>query len=58
MLSDVWLDQPKVLEKLHVMFNGFSDAIIPLAFVFIGNFQSTPFSYTAQGTAKYHGIFC
>ena len=41
-LSDVHLDDPKVMEKLSVLFTGYSDDP-PTAFVFMGNFSSTPY---------------
>jgi DNA polymerase epsilon subunit 2 len=52
-LSDVWLDQPQVFEKLRILFRGYSDAIIPTLFVFIGNFQSTPFVCSSLDTKSY-----
>uniref|UniRef100_A0A8C6J940 DNA polymerase epsilon subunit n=1 Tax=Melopsittacus undulatus TaxID=13146 RepID=A0A8C6J940_MELUD len=41
-LSDVWLDQAEVLEKLHTMFSGYS-AVPPTCFFFCGNFLSAPY---------------
>nr|XP_039249341.1 DNA polymerase epsilon subunit 2-like [Styela clava] len=41
-LSDVWFDQEKVLQKLETMFIGFQDAA-PTCFVFCGNFISEPY---------------
>ncbi|XP_014792308.1 PREDICTED: DNA polymerase epsilon subunit 2 [Calidris pugnax] len=41
-LSDVWLDQAEVLEKLHTMFSGYSPAP-PTCFFFCGNFSSAPY---------------
>eukprot|EP01112_Ceratiomyxa_fruticulosa_P022380 TRINITY_DN8173_c0_g2_i1.p1 TRINITY_DN8173_c0_g2~~TRINITY_DN8173_c0_g2_i1.p1 ORF type:complete len:559 (+),score=89.64 TRINITY_DN8173_c0_g2_i1:155-1831(+) len=38
-LSDVWLDSPKVLDKLTKLFRGY-ESIVPSAFVLIGNFTS------------------
>lgn len=40
-LSDVWLDQLKIMEKLRVLFSGYSD-VCPTCFVLIGNFLSLP----------------
>ncbi|KFM82022.1 DNA polymerase epsilon subunit 2, partial [Stegodyphus mimosarum] len=40
-MSDVWLDQLKVLQKLQVVFAGYSQ-IPPTCFVLIGNFLSLP----------------
>jgi DNA polymerase epsilon subunit 2 len=55
-LSDVWLDQDRVLNKLRVLFQGYSQAIIPLAFVLIGSFSSTPYNYNMQQALKYKGM--
>ena len=41
-LSDVHLDDPRVMEKLSTLFAGYSDAP-PTAFVFMGNFSATPY---------------
>ncbi|NXP56643.1 DPOE2 polymerase, partial [Heliornis fulica] len=41
-LSDVWLDQAEVLEKLQTMFSGYSSAP-PTCFFFCGNFSSAPY---------------
>lgn len=38
-LSDVWLDQARVMEKLRVMFAGFCEEP-PICFVLMGNFLS------------------
>ncbi len=38
-LSDVWLDSPRVMEKLQTLFIGYSDCP-PYAFVMCGNFLS------------------
>lgn len=45
-LSDVWLDSAKVLDKLRVLFAGYSQAP-PTCFVLAGNFLSRP-----MGTRK------
>ncbi|KAJ8778371.1 hypothetical protein J1605_013558 [Eschrichtius robustus] len=41
-ISDVWLDQVEVLEKLHTMFSGYSPAP-PTCFILFGNFSSVPY---------------
>ncbi|XP_029454237.1 DNA polymerase epsilon subunit 2 isoform X2 [Rhinatrema bivittatum] len=41
-VSDLWLDQVDVLEKLHTMFAGYS-AVPPTCFIFCGNFSSAPY---------------
>lgn len=40
-LSDVWLDSPKVMEKLHTILSGYCDAP-PYAFILCGNFLTEP----------------
>jgi DNA polymerase epsilon subunit 2 len=55
-LSDVWLDQPVVFEKLRILFQGYSQAIVPIMFLFIGNFQSTPFLSNSNASKVYRGI--
>ncbi|XP_051833879.1 DNA polymerase epsilon subunit 2 [Antechinus flavipes] len=42
LVSDVWLDQVEVLEKLHIMFSGYS-SVPPTCFIFCGNFLSAPY---------------
>ena len=41
-ISDVHLDDQKVMDKLATLFTGYSDAP-PTAFVLMGNFSSTPY---------------
>ena len=41
-LSDVWLDLPKVMDKLRILFHGYA-AVPPTLFIFCGNFISEPF---------------
>ncbi|XP_033106348.1 DNA polymerase epsilon subunit 2-like [Anneissia japonica] len=41
-ISEVWLDQLKVRQKLQTLFSGLSD-MPPTCFVFCGNFTSTPY---------------
>eukprot|EP00794_Sanderia_malayensis_P000497 gene497-1143_t len=41
-LSDVWLDQPKVLARLRILFGGYSE-MPPALFVLCGNFCSKPY---------------
>ncbi|XP_037839861.1 DNA polymerase epsilon subunit 2 isoform X3 [Chlorocebus sabaeus] len=41
-LSDVWLDQVEILEKLRIMFAGYSPAP-PTCFILCGNFSSAPY---------------
>jgi DNA polymerase epsilon subunit 2 len=55
-ISDIWLDQPMVLDKLKVLFSGYADAITPFMFILIGNFQSSPFVHCASQLKSYKGI--
>ncbi|XP_022731107.1 DNA polymerase epsilon subunit B isoform X1 [Durio zibethinus] len=42
-LSDIWLDNEQVMEKLETVLNGFESVeIVPSLFVFMGNFCSHP----------------
>ena len=41
-LSDVFLDDPQVMEYLNMLFSGYSEAP-PTAFVFMGNFSAAPY---------------
>lgn len=50
-LSDVWLDQPKVMDKLRVLFSGYAD-MPPTAFVFCGHFCSAPYGSEHAQTVK------
>ena len=49
-LSDVWLDQPKVMEKLRALFSGYS-TMPPAMFILCGNFTSEPY-----GPKHYHTL--
>ncbi|XP_053108069.1 DNA polymerase epsilon subunit 2 isoform X1 [Hemicordylus capensis] len=54
-LSDVWLDKAEVLEKLRIMFSGYS-SMPPTCFFFCGNFSSTPYGknqiHSLKGSLK------
>lgn len=41
-LADLFLDEPRVMERLGTLFSGYSEAP-PTAFVFMGDFSSTPY---------------
>jgi len=56
-LSEVFIDKPKVLLKLRTLFEGYSQTIIPYAFIFIGNFSSTPYIYNGKDSMKYQGLY-
>ncbi|KAJ2298218.1 DNA-directed DNA polymerase epsilon, subunit B, partial [Coemansia sp. RSA 2706] len=53
MLADVWLDQQDTMDALHTLFAGFAHAAPPIAFIFIGDFASTPFVPGSGATAQY-----
>ena len=49
-ISDLFLDDPKVLSKLGRLFSGYNE-YPPVAFIFMGNFSSAPY-----GPAKYQKL--
>ncbi|CAO3653760.1 unnamed protein product [Mucor hiemalis] len=51
-ISDVHLDQPKVMKALRIIFDGYSDsgAMVPLAFIFMGNFSNLIAEYDNLAT--------
>ena len=55
-MSDVFLDQPDVLEKLGRVFSAFEGADVPPAlFVLIGEFCSTPFGPASPNLTETRG---
>lgn len=56
-LSDVHLDDFRVLQKLGDLFQGYEGSEPPAAYVFFGNFRSTPFSQTAESVQSYREGF-
>jgi DNA polymerase epsilon subunit 2 len=56
-LSDVHLDNPSVLDKLEIMFDGYSDFSPLPVFVFMGNFTSKPLSASSNGANDIIGYF-
>lgn len=56
MLSDVHLDQPRVLAKLHTLLDGLKEHVPP-AFVFMGNFTSQPCANQPGEMIKIKGQF-
>jgi DNA polymerase epsilon subunit 2 len=58
LLSDVHLDDPNVMVKLRMMFEGFSTLDTPPAmFVFMGNFTSSPFGKDSSDVQDYKKCF-
>jgi len=51
LLSDVFLDDPQVMEHLNILFTGYSEAP-PTAFVFMGNFSAAPYGVEKNETFK------
>ncbi|KAL0088647.1 DNA polymerase alpha/epsilon subunit B-domain-containing protein [Phycomyces blakesleeanus] len=56
-VSDVWLDQPKVMNALRRMFEGYDSTKVPLAFILMGNFTKRPFSFSSNESAQYRDNF-
>ncbi|XP_029349888.1 DNA polymerase epsilon subunit 2 [Echeneis naucrates] len=50
-VSDVWLDNVEVMEKLNIMFSGYA-AMPPTCFIFCGNFSATPYGKTQIKSLK------
>ena len=50
-LSDIHLDDAKVMEKLSTLFTGYADAP-PTAFIFMGNFSSKPYGQNRNQKIK------
>lgn len=56
-VSDLWLDKSAVLEKIKSMLSGYQEAgVVPVAFIFMGDFTSEPFAYNGSSSPKYRGI--
>lgn len=56
-LSDVWLDQSSVLQKLRELLAGYNrSGIIPLAIILMGDFLSEPFAFDGTTAKKYQGM--
>lgn len=58
-LSDIWLDQPKVLDRLKTLFDGFnaSQGSLPELFVLIGPFSSNPPKDGPLAWSHYQDLF-
>ncbi|KAI7830646.1 DNA polymerase alpha/epsilon subunit B-domain-containing protein [Gamsiella multidivaricata] len=56
-LSDLWLDQPKTFTTLRTIFDGYSSANIPLAFIMCGSFKSQPFLFNGLESGQYRDGF-
>lgn len=51
-LSDVWLNEPRIIAKLKALFEGFKEAP-PFCFIFMGNFVSSPAVFYGSDKRKY-----
>lgn len=57
-LSDVHLDQSKVLAGLRSVFTGYEKAgLIPSVIILCGNFSSAPFLFDGVSTISYQSMF-
>ncbi|KAM4543263.1 DNA polymerase epsilon subunit 2 isoform 2-T2 [Odontesthes bonariensis] len=50
-VSDVWLDNVEVMEKLNIMFSGYA-TMPPTCFILCGNFSSAPYGKTQIKSLK------
>ncbi len=55
-LSDVWLDQPAVMEHLRMLLAGY-EQYCPKLFIFVGNFASRPFGQKYEDSQAYKVYF-
>jgi len=56
-LSEVHLDNVQVLERLSDLFQGYEESTPPAAYIFMGNFYSSPFLPTQEGVRNYREGF-
>ncbi|CAO3675892.1 unnamed protein product [Umbelopsis vinacea] len=56
-ISDLWLDQPKIMRAFRQVLEGYSRSIVPLAFILLGNFVSQPLLFSGTESAKYKESF-
>jgi len=56
-LSEVHLDNVRVMDKLDDMFRGYEDYAPPVAYIFMGSFCSSKFVPTAEGVRAYRDGF-
>ncbi|KAI8991954.1 DNA polymerase alpha/epsilon subunit B-domain-containing protein [Mycotypha africana] len=56
-MSDVHLDQPRVMDALRQIFAGYAAAQIPLAFIMMGNFTSQDNAFTGTDVDDYKDNF-
>ena len=57
-ISEVWLDQPQILERLKILFDGFNaQGSLPELFVLIGPFSSNPPKDGPRAWSHYQDLF-
>ena len=57
-ISEVWLDQPQILERLKLLFDGFnSQGSLPELFILIGPFSSNPPKDGPRAWSHYQDLF-
>lgn len=57
-ISDVWLDQPQILERLKVLFDGFNaQGSLPELFILMGPFSSNPPKDGPRAWSHYQDLF-
>lgn len=57
-ISEVWLDQPQVLERLKILFDGFNaQGRLPEFFILIGPFSSNPPKDGPRAWSHYQDLF-
>lgn len=57
-MSDVWLDQPRILERFKMLFDGFNgQGHLPEIFVLIGPFSSNPPKDGPRAWSHYQDLF-
>lgn len=57
-VSEVWLDQPQILERLKTLFDGFNaQGSLPELFIFIGPFSSNPPKDGPRAWSHYQDLF-
>ena len=57
-ISEVWLDQPQILERLKILFDGFNaQGSLPELFILIGPFSSNPPKDGPRAWSHYQDLF-
>jgi DNA polymerase epsilon subunit 2 len=57
-ISEVWLDQPQILERLKILFDGFNaQGSLPELFILVGPFSSNPPKDGPRAWSHYQDLF-